>query len=242
MDSVSHVIPLPPAEFIRSIGGGDFRHASDDLFNLVTKHGQLERTHSVLDLGSGCGRLAIPLTSYLNRDALYSGLDIVEPMVDWCRTEITSRFGNFKFYHADLHNTDYRHKGSRAAEFVFPFADASFDYIVATSLFTHLVPDSARQYLRESARVLKPNGRMLATFFVLLPDQPDETMQFKFPYPHGDALVADAANPEAALCYPFNNAVRLFAGAGLSLDTLSFGAWAGHHGWSYQDVIVATRA
>lgn len=237
---MSSDIPIPPEGFIRSVGGGDFRYAGDELFKLVTQHGHLERTNSVLDLGSGCGRLAVPLTSYLHRSTPYCGLEIVERMVDWCKAEITSRHPNFTFHHADLANTDYRHKGSSAADYVFPFADSSFDYIVATSLFTHLVPNSARQYLRECRRVLKPGGRLLASFFILLPDQLEAAMQFKFPHPHDGALVADAANPEAALCYPLNNAFRLFAECGLSLDTASFGAWSGHKGWSYQDVILAT--
>jgi hypothetical protein len=51
----------------------------------------------------------------------------------------------------------------RADRYVFPFPDETFDVIFATSVFTHSVPASARQYAREIARLLKSrSGRPLS--------------------------------------------------------------------------------
>src|SRR5262249_6440676 len=52
-------------------------------------------------------------------------------------------------------------------EFVFPYADASFDFVFLTSVFTHMLPAEVAQYLREVRRVLRPAGRCPAAFFFL---------------------------------------------------------------------------
>jgi ubiquinone/menaquinone biosynthesis C-methylase UbiE/glycosyltransferase involved in cell wall biosynthesis len=44
-----------------------------------------------------------------------------------------------------------------------PFADASFDTIIAYSVFSHLSEDYARVWMREFSRVLKRGGTLLAT-------------------------------------------------------------------------------
>ncbi len=61
---------------------------------------------------------------------------------------------------------------SSAAEFRFPYEDASFDFAFATSLFTHLLRDEASHYLAEDRRVpTAPGGRLPAlTFFLLTPE------------------------------------------------------------------------
>ena len=42
-----------------------------------------------------------------------------------------------------------------------------FDRIVAFSLFTHLLPDAVARYLAEAARLCRPGGVLVATFFLL---------------------------------------------------------------------------
>ena len=39
--------------------------------------------------------------------------------------------------------------------------------MILTSVLTHLLEDEAEHYLAETARVLEPGGRALATFFLL---------------------------------------------------------------------------
>src|SRR5262249_61657027 len=59
-------------------------------------------------------------------------------------------------------------EGSAAAsEYRFPFEDQSFDFVVLTSVFTHLLPPDRDNYVSEVARVLRPTGRCFAAFFLL---------------------------------------------------------------------------
>src|SRR5687767_15011180 len=70
---------------------------------------------------------------------------------------------DFQFDWLDVGNTQYNTRSSRAASAVrFPDDDASFDFVFATSVFTHLLPDAAARYLAESRRVLRPGGRLFA--------------------------------------------------------------------------------
>jgi SAM-dependent methyltransferase len=164
-------IPNPPPKFRALVNGQPIdaeNHAriGQELFVLLREHCGLESNSVVLDIGCGCGRVATPLTKYLS-EGTYHGIDIIKEMVDWCKANISKRVPNFHFHHADLTNTLYRRDGRVAEGYVFPFNNGMFDVIFATSVFTHLVPTSANQYLREIARLLKPGtGRAFLTFYL----------------------------------------------------------------------------
>src|SRR4051795_4523773 len=156
---------LPPLR-LRFVGAGDFRSVGEELKDLLVRFG-LTPADRVLDVGSGVGRVAIPLTGYLHSSGSYDGFDVVGRAVNWCRRHITKCHPNFRFHHVKVRNSEYRGSGAAAAEFRFPFNDASFDFAFATSLFTHLMLVETRRYLQQAARVLAPGGRLLATFFLL---------------------------------------------------------------------------
>ena len=56
---------------------------------------------SILDVGCGAGRIAIPLTRYLSQHGRYVGFDVISDAIEWCRANITSRCRNFEFHHLD---------------------------------------------------------------------------------------------------------------------------------------------
>ena len=92
----------------------------------------------------------------------------MRPGTEWCQQAITPRYPNFHFHAADLYNRHYNPTGRvSASEYRFPFGDRSFDFVVLTSVFTHLLPPARDNYFSEIARVLRPAGRCLATFFLL---------------------------------------------------------------------------
>src|SRR5665213_183998 len=143
------MIPLPPQKFIDAVAGGPVHSAGHvevgrQLHTLVKERCCVLPEDEVLDLGCGCGRIAVHFTA--SQRGEYHGLDIMNPMVEWCRAQITTRFPNFHFHHADLENTLYRGGTENAATFKFPFSDSKFNVVFATSLFTHLLPDSATNY------------------------------------------------------------------------------------------------
>lgn len=119
---------VPPEDKI-FVGGKDFKAVGDEFLGHFRKLGGLRSEHDVLDVGSGIGRMAAPLATYLSRTAQYWGIEIVPEGVEWCRQEITPRFPNFRFVQADIRNEKYWPQGRQAAtEYRFPFDDRAFDF------------------------------------------------------------------------------------------------------------------
>jgi len=158
--------PLPPRH-LSFVGAGDYEATGQQFLGFFRELGDLQPGDRVLDVGCGVGRMAMPLTGYLEGGS-YAGFDVGRGMVRWCRRNISSRWPNFEFDWAPVHNGKYNPFGNVAAtEFRFPYEDASFDFVVATSVFTHLLEADATHYVAECARVLAPGGRLFATFFLL---------------------------------------------------------------------------
>lgn len=222
---------LPPLR-LRDVGGGDFRKIGEDLAALLIRHG-LRPDHRVLDIGCGVGRVAIPLTRYLT-SGTYDGFDVVKRSIRWCRRNLTPAHPNFRFALADVYNSHYNRRGISASQYRFPYAGASFDFVFATSVFTHLDPAAARNYLREAQRVLRPGGTFLATFFLL--DEPLERPALDFAIDRGDHRLLSADNPDWAIA--FTPAIL----DELPPYTIEHGAWRNQGGEQFQDVVVATAA
>ena len=238
-------IPYPPEEFIDLVGGGgptDFDITGRHFFDLLVAKCQLRPTDHILDIGSGCGRTAVPLTQYLDSGS-YEGFDVVAPMVAWCRENISSRFPAFRFTHADLSNTLYSATGADAATYRFPYDDAAFDVILAASVFTHLLPESAHNYAREIRRVLRRGGRALLTFF-LVNDEfrrqrvAGESLMLRFPFEHGSYSVMSQEVPERVLAYEESYAQTMLEAAGLTIADFSYGYWRVPGGWSQHDIFL----
>src|SRR5438128_11248357 len=58
-------IPVPPQQLIDGVGGGDFNAIGKEFFAYFTDLCGLGRDDYVLDVGCGCGRMAVPLVAYL---------------------------------------------------------------------------------------------------------------------------------------------------------------------------------
>lgn len=159
-----HSIPLPPASLMWSVGA-----ASIENFLIVTDAwGQL-LSHfltpdaSVLDIGCGCGRTARVLATHAYVRE-YTGFDVIEANILWCRNFIQPKDRQFRFLHYDLYSREYNPTGAlQVRDFAFPCPDRSVSVTFAASVFTHLIEPDARHYLREIARVLAPGGTALLT-------------------------------------------------------------------------------
>ena len=237
---------LPPLRRLQFVGAGDFRAIGEELLNLLVHYGGLRRTDRVLDIGSGIGRVAIPLTRYLEPPSTYDGFDIVESGIDWCRRHITPRHPHFRFHLVDVRSSEYRARGADASRFRFPFDDASFDFAFATSLFTHLLFAETRQYLRESYRVLAPGGRLFATFFLLddfaKEKLPSRDPRFRFEFADGPVRVANPNNPAAGVAIELSAALALIREAGFAAQEIHYGSWCERPGAvTFQDVVVCTK-
>jgi SAM-dependent methyltransferase len=241
---------VPPHNFIGLVGGGGaalYHQIGLEFFSYFVNLADLRPDQRVLDIGCGCGRIAQPLARYLDASGGYEGFDIVPELVHWCQENITSRWPHFTFQLVPLRNQMYRRAGASASAYRFPYANESFDLVVATSVFTHMLPADVENYTREISRVLRRGGRALITFFLLTPEStacmagPASMFHFKHAHRSGYRC-ADKKNPEAALAYPEATVRELFARHGLGTEDIRYGVWSGRPGgFSGQDITVSVK-
>ncbi len=193
--------------------------------------------------------MAIPLTLYLNREGSYEGFDAVDEAVQWCRSHITPRYPNFQFQTADVYNRQYNPKGRAEAEtYRFPYPDDGFDFVIGTSVFTHLLPAAMERYVSETARVLKPGGRCFATFFLLNDEsrrliwEGRSRLDIRHLLAPG-CRVLDPGLPERAVAYDEDDAAALFERSGLDVvPPLRYGRWCGRKDApAFQDIVVLKK-
>jgi SAM-dependent methyltransferase len=235
---------LTPPRRLDFVGHSDFVATGDEFLAHFVELGGLQPGERVLDVGCGIGRMARPLAGYLSSDGSYDGFDVNRDGIGWCRRRYR-RHANFRFQVADIFNARYNPRGAhRADEYRFPYDDASFDFVLATSVFTHLLESDATHYVAECERVLAPGGRLFATFF-LLNDTSRALMA------EGEAgltfldvderlAILDESLPEEAVAYDDEWVFETLRGNGLELIGLHPGSWSGREEFvSFQDIVVA---
>ncbi len=218
---------LTPPKGLIYTGSGDFKKQGEQTLQYFIEFCGLAPRHRVLDVGSGIGRIAAPLSRYLDEEGSYDGFDVVEKGVDWCRKRIASRHPNFKFQYIPLDNDLYRKEGENAAGFRFPYDSNRFDLVVVNSVFTHLVLDEVDNYLGEISRVLKPGGRCYATFF-LFDEKTKWPEGFDFPFDYGRCRLMDDEVKSANVAFEEKYLLQeLAVKKRLSVRHLFYGFWRG---------------
>jgi SAM-dependent methyltransferase len=242
----NHLLAPPPE--LRFVGDGDFRAVGNEFLALFTRLAGLQPSHRVLDVGCGVGRMAVPLLDFLSPEGSYEGFDVVPAAVDWCRENISARNPKFRFQLADIRNEYYYSAGNRAAEdYVFPYADRSFDLVILTSVFTHLMPAAAANYLKEIRRVLKPEGRCFGTWLVMNEESrrliAEGRSVLPLVHPHHDVVSTNPSAPLEGIGIDEQRVLAMYKDAGLALQSpVYFGHWCGRQdGVTFQDVVIARR-
>ena len=240
---------IAPAHLQRYFGRDDIVPTALAQLDWLIDHGSLAPDAQFLDVGCGIGRTAIALTTYLNNEGSYTGFDSFPFGVEWCREHITPIFPRFKFDWADVKNDFYSKYGNiDPADFVFPYEDESFDFIMANSVFTHMFPHHMLNYLKQMARVLKAGGKMLVTFF-LLNDYSQKAMaegkdvSFTFPVQVSEYCYSEhAVNIEGAMAYVEKYVQVMLDTCGLRLDKAIYGNWCGRKNTGTgQDIYIISR-
>src|SRR5690606_34018994 len=160
---------VPPRGYIYTgspASAKDYLMQGQNQLQMLKEYANLEPSHQVLDIGSGIGRTAIALTSYLNKDGSYEGFDVVERGVQWCNSRIHKEHTNFKFKYVPLFNDLYNTATLKASEFVFPYSDNTIDVAFSFSVFTHMQIEEIQHYFNQVFRVLIPEGVCFSTFFL----------------------------------------------------------------------------
>ena len=199
----------------------------------------------ILDIGCGCGVIAIFLNEFTGFSGKYYGVDIHRSSINWCKKNINSKNSKFKFSHIDVRNEQYNPKGKQSPkEYKFPFENSCFDVILLKSVFTHMLPEEVENYFREIARLLSPGGRCLATFFLLNEKQKEfenkGMNKNSFVFGNDICWYAYKNSPESAVAYNENFIMDILKQNGLALkQPVMYGWWSGREdGISFQDMVL----
>lgn len=238
-------LPVPPPDRV-FIGDGDFRAIGAEFLRHFVRVGGLKPKHRVLEIGCGIGRMAVPLTQYL--DSSYDGVDIVEDGIRWCAETITPAYPEFRFRTLDVANALYNPGGAEdAAQTRLPFPDGGHDFVILTSVVTHLRTAETVRYAAEIARVLKPGGRCFLSLFLVDARARDgiakKTARPAFIEAAGPEFIADEANPNAAVAYSESFLLDTFAEQGLRpARPVLCGHWSGQrNAENFQDLLVLEK-
>lgn len=241
-----------PPKRLNFVGSSEFMKIGNEFLQHFKKIGGLKSSDTVLDVGSGIGRMAIPLAKYLDtHKGKYYGFDIDKRGVKWCKMNISKKYPHFNFEYVDIYNKYYNKNGKiKANEFIFPYKDEMFDFIFATSVFTHMLPDQVEQYLKEISRVLKPGGKVFLTFFALdneaLSNIEKGVSYCKFAYNYkgdDDCMYSHKDVPEAETGYKEDWIVRQLKKVDIDTNLKMYhGGWSGRKNpYSYQDIVCAQK-
>ncbi|WP_328702890.1 class I SAM-dependent methyltransferase [Arenibaculum pallidiluteum] len=242
----NRLLPVPAAER-QFVGDGDFRAIGAEFLRHFVRLGGLRPDHSVLEIGCGIGRMALPLTQYL--EGSYDGVDVVEDGIRWCAETLTPAYPAFRFHHLDAANGVYNPAGRLdPARVTLPFADGAFDFVILTSVVTHLRRAETERYIAEIARLMRPGGRCFLSLFLV-----DETARAglragtarpAFPADAaGPELLADPEAPHGAVAYDEDYLLGGFAAHGLRpARPVAHGHWSGARtAENFQDLLVLVR-
>ena len=209
---------------------------------------ELRPDERVLDIGCGCGQMALHLEKYLDEKGSYAGVDIHVPSIRWCQRNISRRRSNFEFAHIDVRNLAFNPSAKHDAEsYQFPYDARSFDLILLKSVFTHMRPAEVDNYLREVSRLLKNDGRCLVTFFLLNEEQAklEKAGKNALPFGYGEGVwrYRYEHSPESAVAYDASYVLGLLEKHRLALKApIYYGHWSGRgDALSFQDIMLLEK-
>jgi SAM-dependent methyltransferase len=218
--SVADVVPgklfrefgrLPPNRMRARVGVGNRIFTNQVMYLLrgypmwmyALARGYVDFDSDIVEIGCGIGRRSHVMRDFRFHDVRftgsYLGIDIDPEMIAWCRANFDDRFEfalsshpSEAYRNADANNDHY---------YVIPRNDTTIDFVFSTSLLSHLLEPQIRNYFAEGARILKPGGRMMMSFFAI--DLNPKLLDDRYTFSHrmGPAYVESLEVPEAAIAY-----------------------------------------
>jgi SAM-dependent methyltransferase len=244
---VNFNLPTPDRDLLDMIGNGDFLSISAEFLGGAVQKGGLHPNHKVLEVGCGCGRMALGMACYLSREGSYDGFDIIKKLINWDVENISRVKSNFNFKWLDLYNKEYNPQGSmQSSDLVFPYADGSFDYVYLTSVFTHMYFKDIKRYLGEIARVLKPGGRCLFTCYLLNEEARHNiacgVSAFNLVHPVEEGFTCNPDVPEDQIGFDEGDFKSAVIENKFDIAGVYYGSWCGRRGaGNFQDLVVVER-
>jgi SAM-dependent methyltransferase len=239
---------VPPKALIFTGAPMDFAASGRRTLKTICSITGANPSSHILEIGCGIGRLAITMPAFLDADGRYEGLDIVPEGIEWCQEHIAGPHDNVTFTLADLYNKEYNPNGrTQPADYRFPYDDGIFDVAILISVFTHMLPADVDRYVGEIARVLKPAGRLCASYSIINPESlqmmRSRSGSVHFTHNRGSYWTSSKRVPELGVAYDERFLRGLYAKHGLAdPPDIYYGRWCGRStGLEVQDVVVARK-
>lgn len=241
---------LPPLPFVNIIGSDTYEHfkvAMCGTFSELMRRFKLTSESSVLDIGSGCGRLAFPF-SMLLESGCYYGVDVWKEGVDWCNDRFSASKENLSFSAVESKNNYYFDEWDEGLfnDYRIPFVpNESIDLAFAISCFSHLVEMDCRSYFHELRRTLKFGGCAYITGFVIdryFYDYVEKTGQHRAVREKSPGCFYAYSGQDFFGGFTLRKWTEMLSDAGLEIVVRDTGSWAEKPGSSsYQDVFIVTK-
>jgi ubiquinone/menaquinone biosynthesis C-methylase UbiE len=253
IDSIDYLLgrgsnELVPPRSITHFTTKQWKDYGKNFRNYFINFGKINPRSKILDVGCGIGSAAIGLTEYLSEGGEYYGFDIDQLQVNWCKSNVTTKFNNFHFMHADIKNFNYNPDGKyEAKNYNFPYDDNEFDFVYLLSVFTHMYTPDMENYLKEIARVLKPGGKCFITYFLINKDSEqliaDGKSSQNLIHDIGGCITSNLANPEEANGFREKHIIQIYQNYGLKIsEPIKYGSWCGRESFTdYQDIVIASK-
>jgi len=130
--------------------------------SLIFTHVDTSENITLLDVGCGTGLLAIASEPYVQNGGKYIGIDVSANDICFCKSHYPE--SHFEFIHTNTNNAHYNKEAQSNFE-TWPIDDNSINIITALSVWTHFNEKDSKHYLKEVARVLKPESHAIITCF-----------------------------------------------------------------------------
>lgn len=237
---------LPPRGKILT-SRGDFIITGDRYLTYFQDLAGLQPHYSVLDAGCGIGRIALPLTRFLNKKGTYDGFDIVKNEIDWCNKHISPQYPNFRFLFTgsfnQLKNTSDKTNVGNCA---FPYDNAKFDFVFLASVFTHMMPAEVEQFINESGRVMKSGATALMSLYIVNCESEDLMIKrptsMNFPVNKGFYRLYSLRTDNQYVAYDEEWLLEKLSNAGLKMESIKYGQWCGRqYFFDYQDLLICSK-
>jgi SAM-dependent methyltransferase len=180
------------------------------------------------------------LARRLPPDGRYVGFDVHAPSIRWCRRRWTGDT-RLRFELAAVRSAYGAAQGPPVSSYRFPMEDGEADFVLAKSLFTHLLDADARHYLSEIRRVLRAGGAAVLTAFLFDRNPPGvEAVRRAFPFDTNDGAVRlrRKRRPSAAVAFERDAFWKMVEDSGLRVLWHSAGFYPGRPRLDAQDVLL----
>ncbi|MCW2366814.1 SAM-dependent methyltransferase [Sphingobium sp. B7D2B] len=236
------------------IGGSDPEVVGDAMADIIRRLIPFDENSRMLDFGCGIGRGMLALYKEGVVPAQSVGVDIMPPVIEFCRENIESALPGTSFELIEGSNDHYdRFIGDEPRKSIDQFTkdyEGRFTHGYAFSVFTHIDRKDFEDVLSTVSKVLAPGGKFLFTCFTLTQfsrymidrEQPVFPLSDRVLVDNGEVLWGHKSDPLAFIAFDKNLLEQMVWNAGLAITKVDYGCWMGGQiGSSLHDLIVVTK-